>query len=498
MSAKAWPCRQPQAGHVTGMAEDSRVSFIVAGVQKAGTTGALRLSVGGPGTVAVPREGGPLLRRRDAGLGSAGLRRLPRQLHALGRPAARARPPRSISTGRTAWRGSPPTTRLCALSSSCAIRWNAPGRTGRWNTPVASRPAPSPGASARAGGGCSTPSPGAITGSTPMSSAASMGEQLEAAFRIFPLQPGPGAAGRGPEPRPRHRPRRLRDFLALPPREAPLPRQVHVAREMDYGSELTPEDAGFLRALYATDQARLQALTGIAFTRLRSSMRLLLQPSRRPSDASAGSPMRPVSLAALLVLASVGAAHAAAPQAAAPAFALPLACQIGRTCEIQHYFDRDPRPPRFATTHAAGAPTTATTASTIRILDMAAQRAGVDVLAAAPGRVARLRDGVADISIRAPGAPSVAGQECGNGVVVDHGNGWENPVLPPRPGQRAGQGRRRGGGGNAAGQGPASRARRNFRTCTSPCAAPGRWSTRSRRIWAARRPAPGKRPCGPP
>jgi pyruvate/2-oxoglutarate dehydrogenase complex dihydrolipoamide acyltransferase (E2) component len=47
------------------------------------------------------------------------------------------------------------------------------------------------------------------------------------------------------------------------------------------------------------------------------------------------------------------------------------------------------------------------------------------VLAAAAGRVARLRDGVQDISIRAPGAPSVAGQECGNGVVIDHGDGWE-------------------------------------------------------------------------
>jgi hypothetical protein len=61
----------------------------------------------------------------------------------------------------------------------------------------------------------------------------------------------------------------------------------------------------------------------------------------------------------------------------------------------------------------------------IRLPDMAAQQRGVAVLAAAAGRVARLRDGVPDISIRAPGAPSVANQECGNGVVLDHGNGWE-------------------------------------------------------------------------
>ena len=51
----------------------------------------------------------------------------------------------------------------------------------------------------------------------------------------------------------------------LPPRIAPEPRQVHVGREMDYGSELTVQDALFLRGLYATDQARLAALTGIIF-----------------------------------------------------------------------------------------------------------------------------------------------------------------------------------------------------------------------------------------
>ena len=48
---------------------------------------------------------------------------------------------------------------------------------------------------------------------------------------------------------------------------------------------------------------------------------------------------------------------------------------------------------------------------------------GVDVLAAAPGRVSRLRDGVADVSVKAAGATSIKGAECGNGVVIDHGDG---------------------------------------------------------------------------
>lgn len=133
-------------------------------------------------------------------------------------------------------------------------------------------------------------------------------------------------------------------------------------------------------------------------------------------------PLRALAWTGLVALALPAATSAQGP--AAPQLGVPLACEIGRTCEIQHYMDRDPGPgvldyrcgPQTYEKHSG---------IDIRLLDMAAQRRGVDVLAAAPGRVARLRDGVADISIRAPGAPSVANQECGNGVVIDHGGGWE-------------------------------------------------------------------------
>lgn len=109
---------------------------------------------------------------------------------------------------------------------------------------------------------------------------------------------------------------------------------------------------------------------------------------------------------------------------ASPSLGFPLACELGRTCEIQHYVDRDPGP--GAKDYRCGTMTyDKHNGVDIRVPDMAAQRRGVAVLAAAPGRVARLRDGVADISIREPGAPPVANAECGNGVVVDHGEGWE-------------------------------------------------------------------------
>lgn len=131
--------------------------------------------------------------------------------------------------------------------------------------------------------------------------------------------------------------------------------------------------------------------------------------------------MRALILGTLALAASLGVARAAP---GAPVLAFPLACVIGKTCEIQHYVDRDPGP--GVRDYRCGRRTyEAHNGIDIRVHDMVAQRAGVDVLAAAPGRVVRLRDGVQDISIRAPGAPSVAGQQCGNGVVIDHGDGWE-------------------------------------------------------------------------
>lgn len=111
------------------------------------------------------------------------------------------------------------------------------------------------------------------------------------------------------------------------------------------------------------------------------------------------------------------------PPADAPKLALPIACQIGVSCELQNYLDRDPGP--GVQDYRCGARTyEAHGGIDFRIPDMAAQRAGVAVLAAAPGTISRLRDGVEDISVRTAGV-DVSNRECGNGVVVDHGAGWE-------------------------------------------------------------------------
>lgn len=133
--------------------------------------------------------------------------------------------------------------------------------------------------------------------------------------------------------------------------------------------------------------------------------------------------MRTLTLAtaATLSLAACGLAGAA-PEG--PRLEVPVACEIGRTCEVQRYVDRDPGPGDLD--YRCGRRTQdGHNGVDIRLLDMKALARGVDVLAAAPGKVARLRDGVADVSVHEIGQAAVANMECGNGVVIDHGDGWE-------------------------------------------------------------------------
>ena len=89
------------------------------------------------------------------------------------------------------------------------------------------------------------------------------GEQMEAALALFPRDQILVLQAEELNRDPARVLATVRTFLGLPDGVAPQPRRVHVGREMDYGSELTAEDSQFLRALYATDQARLKALKSI-------------------------------------------------------------------------------------------------------------------------------------------------------------------------------------------------------------------------------------------
>ena len=115
---------------------------------------------------------------------------------------------------------------------------------------------------------------------------------------------------------------------------------------------------------------------------------------------------------------------------------LPIACTPGRDCWIANYFDRDAAP--GVKDVGCGARTyDGHDGTDFALRDLKAMEARVDVVAAAPGRVKGMRDGMADVNVKVAGRQSVAGKECGNGVVLDHGGDWETQYCHMRKGSIA-------------------------------------------------------------
>ncbi|MCA0042752.1 M23 family metallopeptidase [Celeribacter litoreus] len=101
----------------------------------------------------------------------------------------------------------------------------------------------------------------------------------------------------------------------------------------------------------------------------------------------------------------------------------PLDCEDGTSCYIQNYVDTDPGP--GAADFTCGPLSYDGHKGTDFALPTRLEVwRGVDIHAAAPGTVWATRDGMDDFPQDTEGAPDVSGKECGNGVVIDHGDGW--------------------------------------------------------------------------
>lgn len=102
---------------------------------------------------------------------------------------------------------------------------------------------------------------------------------------------------------------------------------------------------------------------------------------------------------------------------------LPVNCAMGTDCFIQNYFD-----------HAPGEEAVDFTCGPLvydghdgtdfRTRTMTDMRTGVEVLAAAPGVVVGTRNMMEDVLVGDIGRDSLEGRDAGNGVRIDHGNGW--------------------------------------------------------------------------
>lgn len=113
---------------------------------------------------------------------------------------------------------------------------------------------------------------------------------------------------------------------------------------------------------------------------------------------------------------------------------LPLECEMNRDCFIQQYVDTDPGPgardfmcgPLVYDGHKG---------TDFRLRDRQMMRDGVPVVASAAGTVTGVRDGMQDIDVtELGGREALDGKDCGNGVAIDHGNGWSTQYCHLRRG----------------------------------------------------------------
>ena len=155
--------------------------------------------------------------------------------------------------------------------------------------------------------------------------------------------------------------------------------------------------------------------------------------------------MNPFLLVAALSLGALAQAPSAAvSQSGPPRLELPVACQPGRTCFIQQYFDHDPAAGQTAFRDYRCGPKAydGHDGTDFRVPTRAAMLAGVQVRAAAAGVVKSVRNSVPDHTGTAADIAAAKKVECGNGVVVSHPGGYETQYchmaqgsVGVRPGQ---------------------------------------------------------------
>ncbi|WP_322864972.1 M23 family metallopeptidase [Aquicoccus sp. G2-2] len=116
----------------------------------------------------------------------------------------------------------------------------------------------------------------------------------------------------------------------------------------------------------------------------------------------------------------------------APHFAQPVACTIGTDCYIQNYVDADPGP-GYHDFQCNALSYDGHKGTDFALYTRADIARGVAVIAAAPGTVLGTRDGMQDGAFLSDPA-SIGKRDCGNGLVIDLGDGWQTQYCHMRKG----------------------------------------------------------------
>lgn len=114
----------------------------------------------------------------------------------------------------------------------------------------------------------------------------------------------------------------------------------------------------------------------------------------------------------------------------------PIACDLGTDCYIQQYVDHDPSA-GASDFHCSTLSYDGHKGTDFALRSMEQMRAGVEVRASAPGTVRATRDGMPDQILTAENSDQINGRDCGNGIFVDHDDGWSTQYCHLRQGSIA-------------------------------------------------------------
>lgn len=104
---------------------------------------------------------------------------------------------------------------------------------------------------------------------------------------------------------------------------------------------------------------------------------------------------------------------------------LPAKCELGKDCFLQQYPDMDSTD-KVADPVCGGQTYDGHKGTDLRILSMEDVKRGTAVIAVEDGEILRVRDGEADRLVETKGdRDRIAGKECGNGLVMRLGEGYE-------------------------------------------------------------------------